>query len=233
MEHMNQREVWDKISKSWSERREEVEKDVSSFLSGKAGKVIDIGCGSGRNMFKSSDLKFYGVDFSGKMIRLAEEKAGRDGINFDGIVRDAWDTRYSPDFFDYGIFCSALSCIVEPEDRMKSLKELYRVLKPDGKAVIRVWSRNQKRIKNRPVESYVPWTVGKNKIDRYYYIYTMSELRGEIEAAGFVVLDSFEDDNIVFRVRKTGKDDWKKKPVLLRFRILFHKLKLKIKERFS
>ena len=199
---MEQREVWDTIAKSWNDRRDVVQEDVSSFLDGKTGLVLDLGCGSGRNMFKSKDLKFYGVDFSSEMIRLAEEKARREGIFFEGMVRDAWDIGYSSDFFDLGIYCSALSCIETEENRIKSLRELYRVLKIGGEAMIRVWSRNSPRLKGKKGGVLIPWEIEGEKVDRYYHVYTIEELRAEIEAAGFIVLDSFENENIVFRVRK-------------------------------
>ncbi|MCH7850594.1 MAG: class I SAM-dependent methyltransferase [Nanoarchaeota archaeon] len=199
---MEQKEVWNEIAKSWSERRNELQTDVGSFLKGKSGRVLDLGCGSGRNMFKSKDVKFYGVDFSSKMIRLAEEKTKAFGIDAEFIVRDVWDTGYSSDFFDYGVFCSVLSCIKTPKKRLDSLKELYRVLKVGGEAMIRVWSRNSSRIKNLEADSLVPWTKDGKKYMRYYHIYEFNELKTEIEAAGFKILDSYENGNIVVWVRK-------------------------------
>ena len=199
---MEQREVWDTVAKSWGERRNQLQEDVTSFLTGKSGRVLDLGCGSGRNMFKTKDFKFYGVDFSPGMIKLAEEKVKTEGIDAEFIVRDAWDTGYSSEFFDFGVYCSVLSCIETGENRMKSLRELYRVLKKGGEAMIRVWGTNSSRLKNKKGDAYIPWEVDGEKLPRYYYIYTTHELRAELETAGFIILDSFENENIVFRVKK-------------------------------
>ena len=81
------------------------------------------------------------------------------------------------------------------------MKEILRTLKPNAKALISVWSRNSPRLKNRPKETYVPWTsVGVKK--RYTYIYDREELEKEIENAGFKIINISEDKNIDATIQK-------------------------------
>ena len=105
-------------------------------------------------------------------------------------------------FFDAAIFIATLHCIESDKKRKKALEELHRVMKKGSQAMVTVWSRNQERIKNKPKEALIPWTVGEEKYMRYYYIYEKDELKKLLEEAGFKVLSMKEDDNIVAIIEK-------------------------------
>jgi|APSaa5957512535_1039671.scaffolds.fasta_scaffold26160_5 tRNA (uracil-5-)-methyltransferase TRM9 len=202
---MKQEEIWDAVAAEWSEFRARPMKEVVEFLVDKKDKVLDLGCGSGRHSPENlgselknlKELEFYGVDFSEKLLELAKEK-GYVEVKKSGV--DA--IHYGDEFFDFGIYIAALHCVESAEAREKSLQELYRVLKDGGLAIISVWSRNQKRVKNKPKEAIVPWTMNGRKYERYYYLYEKDELEGLLKGVGFEVLKSWEDDNIWFEVLK-------------------------------
>ena len=73
MKKQAQEQVWDKIAKKWRTFREKTPLEVEEFLKRKRGKVLDLGCGSGRNFIKNKNIIFYGVDFSEKMLSFAEK----------------------------------------------------------------------------------------------------------------------------------------------------------------
>jgi len=195
---MNQKQVWNKIGKDWTAFREKRIKDVENFLKKQKGKILDLGCGSGRHFIKNNYLEFYGVDFSEEMLKFAKEKK----IAKELKVASADEIPYENNFFDAGIFIATLHCISEAEKREKALKEFFRVLKPGAKAMIAVWSRNQKRIKNKPKEALIPWTVDGKKYFRTCYIYEKDELKKLLEKVGFNVLKIDEADNIVAVIKK-------------------------------
>ena len=68
--------------------------------------------------------------------------------------------------------------------------------------MISVWSRNNKRIKNKPKECFIPWTVQNKKYLRDTYIYDKQELEDLLKSIGFKIINSKEDNNIVFIVEK-------------------------------
>ena len=194
---MKQEEVWDAIARPWKEFRQYDVSDVVEFLKNKKGRVLDLGCGSGRNFYDIEGLDFYGVDFSEKMVELAGargyvevKKAGVDAVPYDD------------GFFDCVIFSAVLHCVDSAEKRRKALEEVFRVLKNGGEALVSVWGRGQKRLKNRAKEGVVPWSLDGKRYERYTYIYDFEELRGELEDVGFEVLKSWEDENLGFVVRK-------------------------------
>lgn len=196
---MEQKKIWNKISEQWNKVRVKPFKEVLKFLENKKGKVLDLGCGSGRNFIKRKGLDFYGIDFSEKMLNFAEDKdyveLKESGVDF---------VLYDDGFFDFVIFVSVLHCVDSVEKRKRAIEEIYRVLKVGGEAFISVWSENHPKIKNKGKILYVPWNIGREKIERWTYIYDKSEIEGLIRNVGFDVVRSWEDKNINLIVRKLG-----------------------------
>jgi ubiquinone/menaquinone biosynthesis C-methylase UbiE len=173
----NQEAVWDNIAKEWVEFRTNPINEVEEFLKNKKGKVLDLGCGSGRNFLKKKGLEFYGIDFSEQMIKLAKKKPYKKVIK-----SNAWEIKFPDDFFDCALYISALHCIPSEENREKSLMELARVLKPKARAFISVWDKEQPKFKNEGKEVYLKWILKRGKIgkesyvERYYKLYTKREI---------------------------------------------------------
>ena len=192
---MEQEEVWDGVAEDWARFRTRSVDEVKKFLNDKKGKVLDLGCGSGRN-FIEGDLEFYGVDFSGKLLGIAKSK------NYVELKKGTTDAiPYDDEFFDWVVFVRVLHC-VEGEERRRSLEEVYRVLKNGGEAVISTIGFGNQRVKNKPKEGVLPWTVGDVKYERYNYVYDKDEFEGQLKDAGFEVVALEEGKNIVAVVRK-------------------------------
>ena len=193
---MKQEKVWDAIGKPWKDFRQKQVSQVFKFIKGKQGKVLDLGCGSGRNFIKNDNLKFYGIDFSKKMLELAQKYANEKGIDAELVKSKVNKIPFSDEFFDIGIFSATLHCVDSAKARRESLEELFRVLKPGAEALISVWGRGSSRIKGKDKECFIPWTVGDKKYLRYTYIYDKDELEREIKKVGFKIVKIWEDENI-------------------------------------
>ncbi len=93
--------------------------------------VLDIGCGGCRTArFLSRLTKDYtGIDYSQEMVDACQE-------NFSALTFrhcDASDMRiFDDESFDFAIFSFAGIDCMSRENRIKALKEIYRVLKYDG-----------------------------------------------------------------------------------------------------
>ena len=64
------------------------------------------------------------------------------------------------------------------ERRLQALRELFRVLKPNGKILIYVWAHEQSRFNNHTKNTFVKWndqTTG-SILDRFYYLFSINEL---------------------------------------------------------
>ncbi len=197
MGFMDQENVWDAIAEKWAEFRVSPLGEVVNFLEKKSGKVLDLGCGSGRHYLESKELRFYGVDFSKELLDFAK---GKNYVELKkGVV---WDIPYENDFFDFVLFSRVLHCVDSEEKRKKSLEEVYRVLKIKGEALVSVWGRGSERLKNRDKESFVPWSVNGKKVGRYTYIYDEDELVRDLESVGFKIVKSWGGKSVGAVVRK-------------------------------
>jgi SAM-dependent methyltransferase len=99
----------------------------------KAGRAIDIGCGTGTNVITLAHggWKVTGVDFAPRAIKLARQKAGRARIQAEFYVRDATTLEgISGPFdlaFDLGCFHS-----IPGDGKKRYLIQLERILAPSG-----------------------------------------------------------------------------------------------------
>ncbi|MFW6283570.1 MAG: class I SAM-dependent methyltransferase [Minisyncoccales bacterium] len=204
MENKNQKEVWNNIAEEWHEFRVKSNvkqgKHVEEFLKNKKGKILDLGSGSGNHLRNIKEGKMYLVDFSEKMISLAKEKANQENIEAEFFVSDVTNLPFEDNFFDYSIVESSLHCLNKKKQK-ETVKELFRVLKPKGKAEISVWNKNSKRFKNSDKEKYIGW---RDKGKRYYYLSTPDEVYNLFENQGFEITSKEENPNrmIIFTVKK-------------------------------
>lgn len=206
-----QEEVWDSISKSWAEYRPRKIPIVEEFLKDKNGKIIDLGCGSGRNMIQNEKVEYYGVDFSQKQIENARRYIEDNKINAKLFKLGADDlSEFSNDMFDYGLFIATLHCIEDKKERENSLKEFYRVLKKGAEALISVWDSSDKRFNGLKGEVYMSWKDNGKINMRHYYLYDKEELIKSLEKTGFNILeiynsrekDRFSRKNLIIKIKK-------------------------------
>lgn len=106
----------------------------------KRGRICDIGGGPGRYTIELL-RKGYSVtlfDLSEEEIRLAGIQLSKNGLAAEKlIVGDARDmSMLATETFDAALLLGPMYHIVEPDDRMKVLKELKRVLNLQGVAII-------------------------------------------------------------------------------------------------
>lgn len=205
----NQEKIWDNIAKPWKKYVVKKIPGVEKFLKNKKGKVIDLGCGSGRNMITNKNIKYTGIDFSLKQLEKAKEYLKDNQMKAKLIKSEVSNLKEIKDnTFDYGLFIAALHCIETPEKRKKSLEELYRVLKPKAKALITVWDSEDKRfshIKNKG-DIYMAWREDNIPHMRYYYLYKKQELKELIKSSRFKIISFHqrkEEDKVRF-----NKKNW-------------------------
>jgi len=97
-------------------------------------KVLDLGCGAGRNLLflLKSGFDVYGMDLSEEGLRLAGQKLLENNLTAD-LKRINFSDKfpYPNKFFDAVISVQVLQHGVE-KDILKSIGEIERVLKPKG-----------------------------------------------------------------------------------------------------
>ncbi len=191
---ISQNKIWEEIAEPWKIFRVKPVEEVMEFLKDKNGKVLDLGCGSGRNFTKTKG-KIYGVDFSNNMLKFAKIHAKRKKINVILKKAEVNKLPFKNNFFDAAIFIAVLHCVPDENKRKKALKELFRVLKPNSKALITVWDKNIERFRKSPKELFLPWKhLGKEYL-RYYHLYDKKEFLHLLREVGFEIIEAYDSKN--------------------------------------
>jgi ubiquinone/menaquinone biosynthesis C-methylase UbiE len=104
-------------------------------------KVLDIACGAGELSLAVArrGCEVYGIDMSAAAIDYARGLSGRAAIACRFEIGDAENLPYPDDYFDK-IVCS--SSMEHFADDSRALREMTRVLKPGGRAILTVDSFN-------------------------------------------------------------------------------------------
>ena len=190
---MDQEQVWNKISARWNKFRQKPVPEVEEFLKDKKGKILDLGCGSGRNMTANPDVSYYGVDFSEEMLKFAEKNARDKKIRAVFLKEEIGKEKLplKNNFFDAVTCISTIHLIESAEKRKKALEEIYRVVKRGAEAMISVWNKNSdpklKDIAGK--EACINWKQQEINYPRYYYFYDKEELENLLKETGFKILD--------------------------------------------
>jgi tRNA (uracil-5-)-methyltransferase TRM9 len=199
----NQENIWDKIAEEWHMFKKSPSQTATEFINKSKGKILDFGSGSGRNLLQvnpSKNRELYLVDFSQEMLNLAEQRAKELNLKINTKKSSLEKTDFPENYFDAAICTAAIHCIETPAKRSKSVKELYRILKPGAKANIEVWNKDSERFKKNPKEKFISW---RDKGKRYYYLFEEKEFKNLLEKTGFKIIKKIPHKaNIIFIVEK-------------------------------
>jgi len=97
------------------------------------GSILDIGCGRGLMLhyLKQSGWKAEGVEYSPELSRAAKETYGIDVH----VAQNIEECKFADESFDAVTILHVLEHVPNPK---KTLKEIYRILKPGGICIIEV-----------------------------------------------------------------------------------------------
>ena len=111
------------------------------------GKVLEVGVGTGKNFqYYPRNVEVIGVDFSRGMLEKAERR-GRDlGLkNVRLLHMDVQNLEFEDSIFDTAVSTFVFCTVPDP---VKGLREVYRVLKPGGKAIFLEHMKSESKLLN-------------------------------------------------------------------------------------
>jgi ubiquinone/menaquinone biosynthesis C-methylase UbiE len=152
--------------------------------------VLDIGCGIGRieKHLAPHCARICSVDVSDEMIAKARQwTAGRDNIEFHRSSSTDL-SMFSDATFDFAFSYFVLQH-TDHEDAFLTLREIARVLKPDGRALIQFPNFDSPLYGG---DAFVRQAVSQEKHPARVRMYTRDFVRRMVELAG-LRLDHFED----------------------------------------
>lgn len=204
----DQRRVWTAIAEDFDRTRQRPWPHVAAFLEAlpPASVVLDLMSGNGRHARVAAEAAHHPVALDWSLPLLSRAHGDR-------VLADATRIPLGDGTVDAAVYCAGLHGLPTAEDRAASLRELRRVLKPEGQAQVTVWSRQAPRFRAMdlppgPADVVVPWKSGAREEQRHYHLYTAKALRADLEAAGFSVeaLEAVSiaglEDNLVALARR-------------------------------
>lgn len=133
-----------------SRRPETIDRSVQwliEMLGLKTGaSILDLGCGPGlyASRFARAGLQVTGVDYSRNSIDYASQDASENNLyvtyRYQNYLELADENQYDSAFLIYGDFCP-----LNPEQRSTLLQNIHRALKPNGKFVLDVSTREHRK----------------------------------------------------------------------------------------
>ena len=167
------------VDKSWRKRALKEIVDGSGQL-----EVLDLACGTGDfsiTIAKASDeVKVTGVDLSEGMLAVMADKVERQGLGGRIFFEqgDGENLRFTDGTFDRVTIAFGIRNF---EDRLKGLREMFRVLKPGGRLVLLELSRPENKVIRWLYDIYflriMPVIGGKVSGDKAAYAYLPASVK--------------------------------------------------------
>jgi ubiquinone/menaquinone biosynthesis C-methylase UbiE len=181
----------------------------------KTVNILEFGCGSGRLLAHLAQLKgmkinYTGVDISKNLLSFAKKIVNGKSAPKHIVAKFYCDdiAHYlkwlKQESFDFVIGIASFQHIPTKKERFFVLKNIYRILKYEGKLLMTnrsfsVWFLKKYKQdflkslwkyiitlgKHQRNDLMVPWQNGKIIAKRYYHIYTLTELKKLVSLSGF------------------------------------------------
>jgi tRNA (uracil-5-)-methyltransferase TRM9 len=196
-------ETWDAIADSFDLTRQRPWKFCLDFICSlkNTDVVVDVGCGNGRHLLPCAERcsQVVGVDISRKLLRIIQKKLVSKSIAHVSLIHaDAVQLPLADSSVDAVLCIASLHNIQGKEHRQCALQEIGRVLRPQGTALISVWSRWQDRYYKHFLKQFfvryrefgdidVFWRQQNLNVPRFYHLYSKGEFIQELRDVGFSI----------------------------------------------
>ena len=199
------RDVFNQIAPSWYNFRHrsiftrELEEVAERW---RGGRLLNLGCAHGPDFLPfKSDFELYGVDIAMEMLRFAQKYSQKFDFEVHLAAADVGFLPYPDDTFDHAISVATYHHIEGKPAKLAAWRELKRVLKPGGEALVTVWNRWQPRFWFKSREIKMPWRTREKTLYRYYYLFSYFELEKLVKEVGLHVLRAFPEYRYRFPIK--------------------------------
>ena len=114
---------------------------AANFAGANGLKVLEIGCGLGTDgaQFAAAGAEYTGVDLTEAAVELARQRFAISGLKGSFQIADAENLEFDSDAFDLVYSHGVLH---HTPDTRRAVNEVWRVLRPGGRAVIMLYHRD-------------------------------------------------------------------------------------------
>lgn len=187
--------VYNKIAQDYAQKTDAYaplpERDAFIVKLPRGGKILDAGCGPGRDSeyFVRKGFSLVGIDLSEKLLSIAKKRVTLATFQ----KQDLRKLTFAPEEFD-GIWASASLLHLKRDEIPKVLRQFYQILKRNGALFILV--------KEGTREGFIPYKLASN-LPRFFSYFKSEEIKRVLEQVGFVIENIYSWDQ---------KDRWPERP---------------------
>ena len=130
------------------------------------GKTLEVGVGTGKNIpFYRENIDLIAIDFSKQMLEKAKVKYQDSPLKINFLEMDVQNMGFEDNTFDT-VITSCVFCSVP--DPVKGLKEIKRVLKPDGQLIMLEHVRSNDKVLGKLMDwfNFIPLNIMGANINR-------------------------------------------------------------------
>jgi len=111
------------------------------------GSVLEVGVGTGKNLaYYPESVDLTGIDVSRQMLAKARVRAGSLPVNAELVEADVQDLPFDDGTFDAAVGTCVFCSVADP---VQGLRELGRVVRPDGRVLLLEHVRPRNRFLGR------------------------------------------------------------------------------------
>ncbi len=170
-------------------------------------QILDIGCGAGRVALKLAQKcdTITAVDISQPLLQIAQKNMPKDDISMNFIQVDALYLPFANDTFDSALTIKVYSYIPTQELRVNYLKEIARILRPQGRLFMAQQVTPEEWLSSAYDDNYHKIAPQYNILEQgdtftvsddnsaYVHWFTEPQLKEEFKESGFRI-EIFEND---------------------------------------
>ena len=196
------RATYDRIAGHFSATREHPWPEVEVFLDEHGPRVggpestgLDLGCGNGRHAETMAERvgRVVGVDLSRGLLSVTAERERKRGFAVELVQADAGTLPVREDAVDLAVYVATLHHLRPRERRVRSLDELARALRPEGRGLVSAWSTEHGRFDaDKGFDTAVDWTLPDGeRVPRYYHVYDPDEFAADLRESDLRTVETF------------------------------------------
>ncbi len=136
------------------------------MVSQATGKTLEVGVGTGKNIpFYPENIDVTAIDFSEKMLEEAKVKYQHSPLKINFLEMDVQNMDFEDNTFDTVITSCVFCSVPNP---VKGLKEIKRVLKPNGRLIMLEHVRSNNKVLGKLMDwfNFIPLYIMGANINR-------------------------------------------------------------------
>ena len=190
------RQTWDECAEKYVPLQEQLvpyHRSLLEILRPQPNDVVlDVCTGPGEPAMTIASMvspggRVVGIDLSSNMMEIARKNAAkRMLLNVEFITMDAEKLEFPPESYDMAVSCFGFQIVTDPD---AAAKEIFRVLKPGGRAGFTVWSTGDRAL---AIDVIIAPMLEHATPDENGYLPTPYELGGPGELTNMLEKVGFE-----------------------------------------